>query len=87
MVLPLLSGRLASWMAAHTTAPEEIPTSTPSDLPIFRPVAKASSLSTGIAPGAEPVKGNLQVFPASGGRVRGHFWSGWILTTRSIVLY
>ena len=30
MVLPANSGRLATWSAAHTLAPAEIPTSTPS---------------------------------------------------------
>ena len=46
MVLPLFSGRLASWIPAQTAAPEEIPTSTPSLWPTSLPVAKASSFST-----------------------------------------
>ena len=37
MVLPLFSGRFASSIAAHTAAPEEMPTSTPS----FRPISRA----------------------------------------------
>ena len=41
MVLPLFSGRFANWMAAHTAAPEEMSTSTPSFLPISLPVANA----------------------------------------------
>ena len=32
MVFPLFSARLASWTAAQTAAPEEMPTSTPSFL-------------------------------------------------------
>ena len=42
MVFPLFSGRLASWMAAQTAAPEEMPTSTPSFRPTSLPVEKAS---------------------------------------------
>ena len=37
---------LASWAAAHTAAPEEMPTSRPSLRASSRPVAKASSFST-----------------------------------------
>ena len=40
------SSRFASWMAACTAAPEEIPTSTPSLRPISFPAAKASWLVT-----------------------------------------
>ena len=48
MVLPSFSGRLASSRAAATAAPEEIPTRTPSCVPISRPTEKASSLETGM---------------------------------------
>ena len=46
MVLPLFSGRFASWIAAQTAAPEEMPTRTPSERAIVLPVSKASSFST-----------------------------------------
>ena len=46
--LPLFSGRFASSVAAHTAAPEDIPTSTPSLRAIAAPVLNASSFSTGI---------------------------------------
>ena len=39
MVLPLFSGRRASWMAAQTAAPAEMPARTPSSRPSRRPAA------------------------------------------------
>ena len=46
MFLPLYSSLLARLIAANKAAPAEIPTKTPSVLPKFFDVAKASSLLT-----------------------------------------
>ena len=44
--LPALSARLATSTAAHTAAPEEIPTRMPSSLAIRRAIVMASSFFT-----------------------------------------
>lgn len=60
IVFPSFSGRLASSMAAHAAAPEEIPTSMPSLRPISFPVLKESSFVTGIT------SSYIEVFNTSG---------------------
>ena len=49
IVLPLFSALLASSVAAHTAAPEEIPISTPSHHAMVLAALKASSFLTGIS--------------------------------------
>jgi hypothetical protein len=46
IILPAFSGRLATCMAAHRAAPDEIPTSSPSSRAAARAVSKASSFLT-----------------------------------------
>ena len=46
ITFPLFSGLSASFLAAITAAPEDIPTRTPSVFAISLPVSRASSFST-----------------------------------------
>lgn len=47
MIFPFASGRRAIWSAAHTAAPDDMPTRTPSSRPISFPVAKGVVVGDG----------------------------------------